>query len=152
MAAESEGWVLRIKCPLHLTLLGFVLFALSALSHNQIRRASPTASFVLIAPGEMRHTRARGPISDPGRTWRCSVSLPQGRLHARQIEHYISARPAVGRTRTSEAFRCRARYVGVEGWINMILSRSDRANSVLQSTPSSSDEVRINVLINVLPN
>ena len=59
VAAESEGWVLRIKCPLHLTLLGFVLFALSALSHNQIRRASPTASFVLIAPGEMRHTRAR---------------------------------------------------------------------------------------------
>ena len=58
MAAAGERGVLRIKCSLHLTLLGSVCPPLHCCT---IRSAAapatplPTASFVLIAPGGMTH-------------------------------------------------------------------------------------------------
>ena len=54
----GEGGVLRIKCSLHLTLLGSVCppCSLPPSSVVQSDPPLPTASFVLIAPGEMTHT------------------------------------------------------------------------------------------------
>ena len=114
----------------------FVGFCLpSTVLYNQIRGrrvepASPTASFVLIAPGEMAH--AGPPAHVRPWTWCCSAVArpPRGKLTS-QIEHYISGCGSVGHTwpiaiERGEQVRGEKVLASKDGCL-MLSSGSDRA-------------------------